>query len=116
MTVAFVLQGGGSLTAGQVGMLQALGEAGIRPDVIVGSSAGALNAVAFGQDPTAGGLEELRHLWNSVHRNDVFRLQPGPLFAGLSGRSAGLLSPRRFRTWLSFGLHIRDLDDAVIPT
>jgi NTE family protein len=116
MTVAFVLQGGGSLTAGQVGMLQALGEAGIRPDVIVGSSAGALNAVAFGQDPTTGGLEELRHRWNSVHRNDVFRLQPGPLFAGLSGRSAGLLSPRRFRTWLSAGLHIRDLDDAVIPT
>jgi hypothetical protein len=36
MTVAFVLQGGGSLSAGQVGMLQALGEAGIRPDVILG--------------------------------------------------------------------------------
>jgi NTE family protein len=116
MTVAFVLQGGGSLSAGQVGMLQALGEAGIRPDVIVGSSAGALNAVAFGQDPTAGGLEELRQRWNSVHRHDVFRMQPGPLLAGLSGRSAGLLSPRRFRIWLSAGLHIRDLDDAVIPT
>jgi NTE family protein len=116
MTVAFVLQGGGSLTAGQVGMLQALGEAGIRPDVIVGSSAGALNAVAFGQDPTAGGLEELRHRWTRVHRHDVFRIQPGQLLAGLSGRSAGLLSPRRFRTWLSAGLQIRDLDDAVIPT
>jgi NTE family protein len=116
MTVAFVLQGGGSLSAGQVGMLQALGEAGIRPDVIVGSSAGALNAVAFAQDPTAAGLEELRQRWTRVHRHDVFPVQPGPLFAGLSGRSAGLLSARRFRTWLSRGLHIRDLDDAVIPT
>jgi NTE family protein len=116
MTVGFVLQGGGSLSAGQVGMLQALGEAGIRPDVIVGSSAGALNAVAFAQDPTTGGLEELRHRWNRVHRHDVFRIQPGPVFAGLSGRSAGLLSPRRFRAWLSAGLHIRDLDDALIPT
>jgi hypothetical protein len=51
MTVAFVLQGGGSLTAGQVGMLQALGEAGIRPDVIVGSSAGALSRRALGRHP-----------------------------------------------------------------
>ena len=116
MTVAFVLQGGGSLTAGQVGMLRALREAGIRPDVIVGSSAGALNAVAFAQDPSAAGLEELRQRWIRVHRHDVFPVQPGPLFAGLSGRSAGLLSPRRFRTWLSPGLHIRDLDEAVIPT
>jgi NTE family protein len=116
MTVAFVLQGGGSLTAGQVGMLRALRQAGIRPDVLVGSSAGALNAVAFAQDPTTAGLEELRQRWTRVHRHDVFPVQPGPLFAGLSGRSAGLLSPRRFRTWLSPGLHIRDLDDAVIPT
>ena len=116
MTIAFVLQGGGSLAAGQVGMLQALWESGIRPELIVGTSAGALNAVAFGQDPTAGGLEELRQQWTRVRRQDVFRIQPGPLFAGLSGRSAGLLSPQRLRTWLGAGLHIRDLDDAVIPT
>ncbi len=44
---AFVLQGGGSLSAGQVGMLQALTEAGIEPDLVGGSSAGAWNAVAF---------------------------------------------------------------------
>jgi NTE family protein len=116
MTVALVLQGGGSLSAGQVGMLRALGEAGIRPDLIVGSSAGALNAVAFAQDPTAAGLEELRQRWTRVHRHDVFPVQPGPLFAGLAGRSAGLVSPRRLRTWVKAGLHIRDLDDAVIPT
>ena len=77
MTVAFVLQGGGSLSAGQVGMLRALTEAGIRPDLIVGSSAGALNAVAFAQDPTAAGLEELRQRWTRVHRHDVFPVQPG---------------------------------------
>jgi NTE family protein len=116
MTIAFVLQGGGSLAAGQVGMLRALLEAGIRPDVIVGSSAGAINAVAFAQDPTAAGIEELSHRWTRMHRNDVFPIRPRPLLAGLTGRSAGLLSPRRLRTWLSAGLHVRDLDDAVIPT
>ena len=44
--VAFVFQGGGSLSAPQVGMLRALSEAGVLPDLVVGSSAGALNAVA----------------------------------------------------------------------
>ncbi len=44
MTTAFVLSGGGSLGAVQVGMLQALGERGVTPDLLVGSSAGALNA------------------------------------------------------------------------
>lgn len=63
MTVAFVLQGGASLAAVQVGMLRALTESGIRPDLVVGSSAGALNAVAFAQDPTSNGLDQLHQLW-----------------------------------------------------
>jgi NTE family protein len=41
---AFVLSGGCSLGAVQVGMLQALMESGIRPDLLVGTSAGAVNA------------------------------------------------------------------------
>lgn len=41
---AFVLSGGGSLGALQVGMLQALTEAGIRPDLMMGTSVGAVNA------------------------------------------------------------------------
>ena len=45
MTTAFVLSGGGSLGAVQVGMLRALAERGIAPDLLVGTSAGALNAV-----------------------------------------------------------------------
>jgi NTE family protein len=44
MTTAFVLSGGGSLGAVQVGMLQALAERDVRPDLLVGTSAGALNA------------------------------------------------------------------------
>src|SRR3954464_10621826 len=71
-TVAFVLQGGGSLAAGQVGMLRALFEAGVRPDLLIGSSAGALNAVAFAQNPTTAGLDELHELWSRLRRSDVF--------------------------------------------
>ncbi|MGD0934221.1 MAG: patatin-like phospholipase family protein, partial [Streptosporangiaceae bacterium] len=43
MTTAFVLGGGGVLGAHEVGMLQALAEAGIRPDIVVGTSVGAIN-------------------------------------------------------------------------
>src|SRR5450759_2989449 len=48
MTTAFVLSGGGSLGAVQVGMLQALGERGVVPDLLVGTSAGAINAAFVG--------------------------------------------------------------------
>ncbi|MFJ4985313.1 patatin-like phospholipase family protein [Streptomyces sp. NPDC088732] len=56
-TVAFVLQGGGSLCAAQVGALRALTQAGITPDLVVGSSAGALNGAAFAADPSIEGLD-----------------------------------------------------------
>ena len=44
MTTAFVLSGGANLGAVQVGMLRALHEIGARPDVLVGTSVGAINA------------------------------------------------------------------------
>jgi NTE family protein len=50
-TVAFVLSGGASLGAIQVGMLRALYERGIRPDLIVGTSAGALNGAYIASRP-----------------------------------------------------------------
>jgi NTE family protein len=51
MTTAFVLGGGGLLGAHEVGMLQALAEADIRPDLVVGTSIGALNGVLVAADP-----------------------------------------------------------------
>jgi len=50
--VAFVLGGGGLLGAHEVGMLQALLEAGIVPDLVVGTSVGALNGVVIAAEPT----------------------------------------------------------------
>jgi NTE family protein len=114
-TVAFVLQGGGSLAAGQVGMLRALFEAGIRPDLLIGSSAGALNAVAFAQNPTSAGLDELQELWSRLRRSDIFPFRPRWLLHGLTGRSNGLVSPDRLRTLLAGHIGIDRLDDTVIP-
>lgn len=73
--VGFVLGGGGSLGAVQVGMLQALSEQGITPDVVVGTSVGALNGVVLALDPK-GAASRLSHIWPKVQRQMVF---PGGL-------------------------------------
>lgn len=63
---AFVLSGGGNLGAVQVGMLRALLEAEIRPDLVVGCSVGALNGAGVSQDPTTRGIRVLERLWQRI--------------------------------------------------
>jgi NTE family protein len=58
--VAFVFEGGGSLAATQIGIPRALTEARLRRQLVIGSSAGAINALAFAADPTTAGVAELR--------------------------------------------------------
>jgi NTE family protein len=70
--VAFVLSGGGVLGAVQVGQLRALIEAGIEPDVLIGTSVGALNAAAIAADPTPAGVDLLAYVWTSLHGDDLF--------------------------------------------
>ena len=62
MTTAFVLGGGGLLGAHEVGMLRALGEAGVRPDLVVGTSIGAIHGVVVAADP-AGAAARLSRMW-----------------------------------------------------
>jgi NTE family protein len=63
---AFVLGGGGVLGAVEVGMLRALAEADIKPDVILGTSVGALNGALVAADPGPGVIERLVGLWESA--------------------------------------------------
>lgn len=72
MTTAFVLAGGGSLSAVQVGMLSALLRAGIRPDRVYGSSMGALNAAALAGRPTVAGVDRLAAAWHELARREVY--------------------------------------------
>lgn len=69
--VAFVLGGGGVLGATQVGMLQALADTGVRPDLIVGTSVGAINGAVLAADSSAA-LQRLTRLWTSVADSEVF--------------------------------------------
>ncbi|MCZ7629599.1 MAG: patatin-like phospholipase family protein [Microthrixaceae bacterium] len=63
---AFVLSGGGNLGALQVGMLDALTEHDIVPDVVLGCSVGALNGAVYSGDPTRAGVRRLVERWSSI--------------------------------------------------
>jgi len=69
---AFVLGGGGVLGAAEVGMLRALLEHGIRPELIVGTSVGAINGALVAADPTSDGVDRLRGLWEALTSQGIF--------------------------------------------
>lgn len=70
---AFVLGGGGLLGAVEVGMLRALFEHDVRPDLILGTSVGALNGLVVAADPTARSVDRLLELWSEVaESNEVY--------------------------------------------
>ena len=64
--VAFVLGGGGVLGAAEVGMARALAEAGIVPDLVVGTSIGALNGAFLAADPGVAAVDRLAGLWRDL--------------------------------------------------
>src|SRR5207237_3115532 len=77
--------GGGNHGCAQVGMLRALLERGILPDVVVGTSAGALTGSAVAADPTMRGLDHVASVWSALRTEHIF---PGGRF----GRAWSLLS------------------------
>lgn len=69
---AFVLSGGGNQGVSQVGMLRALIERDILPDVVIGTSAGALNGAAIATTPTLEKVDDLERVWCSLTGDAVF--------------------------------------------
>ncbi|NPA90275.1 MAG: hypothetical protein GXO55_02305 [Chloroflexi bacterium] len=75
--IAFVLSGGGNRGPLQVGALDVLFQKGIRPDLLVGTSAGAINAAYVAARGPDANMEELAHLWHQAKRHVVY---PGNVF------------------------------------
>jgi NTE family protein len=69
---AFVLSGGGNQGVAQVGMLRALLERGHRPDVVIGTSVGALNGADIATTPSLVGVERLERVWSALRGEQVF--------------------------------------------
>src|SRR3954464_6993990 len=70
--VSFVLGGGGVLGAVEVGMLRALFRAGFRPDLVVGTSIGAVNGALVAADPSESVTGRLVRLWTSPEAAAVY--------------------------------------------
>jgi NTE family protein len=116
MTTAFVLSGGGSLGAVQVGMLQALTERGVSPDLLVGTSAGAINAAfVAGHGTGRAPLQRLAELWAGLRRGDVFPVSPGRHLLALTGTRESFFSADGLSRLISRHLPYRLLEDAPIP-
>src|ERR1700748_541105 len=73
--VVLVLQGGGALGSYQDGVYQALHEAGIEPDWIIGTSIGAINASLIAGNEPQDRLERLRSFWKRMEQNPVWSLR-----------------------------------------
>lgn len=113
--IAFVLSGGASLGAIQVGMLRALAERDIRPDVIVGTSVGAVNgAFLAGRDFGPAAVDELAELWRGVRRGDVFPREPLTGLLGFLGVRKNLVPAGALRRLVSRHVSYDRLED--LPT
>lgn len=116
MTTAFVLSGGGSLGAVQVGMLQALAAHDVVPDLLVGTSAGAMNAAwVASRGMGAGSLRGLADVWTGLRRQDVFPLDARTALRGLFGRSPGVVSAERLERLVRACAGIDVLEEATVP-
>ena len=116
MTSAFVLTGGGSLGAVQVGMLTALHERGIEPDLLVGTSVGAVNAAYLaGPGTTAERLDGLTRLWQGIRRQHVFALDPRRWLGAARGSVPSFFSGSGLELLLQRNLDYDVLEQARIP-
>jgi NTE family protein len=113
---AFVLAGGASLGAMQAGMLRALYEHGIEPDLLVGTSAGALNAAFIVSRPqTVATAEELARVWRGLHREDIFPISARTVIGGLASHHDHLVPDRGLRRLVGRYLQFEQLEQAAIP-
>lgn len=113
---AFVLSGGASLAALQAGMLRALYERGVSADLLVGTSAGALNAAFVASRPqTPATAKQLGRIWGDLHRDDIFPVSVPALVGGLCRKRDHLVPDRALRRLVGRHLEYDDLADAATP-
>ena len=116
MATAFVLSGGGSLGAVQVGMMQTLADRGFTPDLLVGASAGALNAAfVAGRGFHSDTLDDLASIWTGLRRHDVFPFAPHHHLLALAGARSALCSSDGLRRLIDAHLTYERLEDARVP-
>jgi NTE family protein len=100
----------------QAGMLQALYEREVTPDLLVATSAGALNAAFVASRPqTVETAKELGRVWRELQREDVFPVSMSALVSGACGRRDHLVPDRGLRQLVRRHIEFGDLAEAAIP-
>ncbi len=115
MKVAFALSGGGNLGAMQAGGMRALVEAGLEPDLLTGSSIGALNAAFYATHPGIDGCKALETAWSDVRRKDVFRFELSRAITGFVGLRDHLVATKRLKAIIHEWLGIEKMEEAKVP-
>ncbi|MDA3031938.1 MAG: patatin-like phospholipase family protein [Actinomycetota bacterium] len=112
MTTAFVLSGGASLGSIQVGMAIALADRGIVPDLVVGTSVGAMNGAWL-----AGGrsAHDLAEVWRTLRRDDLFPTKPLLGLRAFLGKSLHFVPDTHLRATLAAHLPFERIENAAIP-
>ncbi|MEM7323331.1 MAG: patatin-like phospholipase family protein [Actinomycetota bacterium] len=119
--LTFVLSGGGAYGATQVGMIRALRQAGIDPDMVVGTSVGALNGTLLAANPILA-VDRLTKIWNSLTESGVFggRSRFGAALSairnGLKVHNPGLVSPEALQRLIDTHLPVSAIEELSVPT
>ncbi|HVA09531.1 MAG TPA: patatin-like phospholipase family protein [Acidimicrobiales bacterium] len=112
---AFVLAGGGSRGAVQVGMLQELIARGIAADRVYGASVGAINGAAYASNPTLEGIEKMADIWRGITGTDIF---PRGTFDGpwaFLQKRAAVHANTGLRAIIEAGVDFQNIEEASVP-
>lgn len=112
---AFVLGGGGLLGVAEAGMLRALLEAGVVPDLVCGTSIGAINGAAIAADPTVSGAQTLLDLWDGMAAEDVLGGSLVGRIAEIVRSGTALHSAEPLRRQLQKYLPVKLFEDLAVP-
>ncbi len=113
--VAFAFSGGGGQGAIQVGMLKALADAGLSPDLVAGTSVGALHAAVVAEDGhLPRSTERLERIWHDLRRRNLLpRSWPGQALS--VWRTGHLHSSRKLRRLIGRTLTAQRFDQLRLP-
>jgi len=108
---AFVLGGGGRWGAVEVGMLQALLDAEIQPDLVLGTSIGAINGAMFAADPSRAGVARLNELWRQASTAEAFGGSVWSRARQVARLRPALIDARPLRRLLTESLPVDQISD-----
>ena len=110
-----MLGGGGILGAHEVGMLRALAESSIEPDVILGTSIGAVNGALYAGNPTVDGVRRLSRLWRDSSESGVSAATLARRLTTLARTGTHLQPMQQARRRLAEALPVERVEDLTVP-